>query len=50
MILVTGASGQIGSYVLEEFLRRHDVVGLDLKRYPFDKEFEDLVIQGRERL
>jgi len=49
MILVTGASGQIGSYVLEEFSRRYDVVGLDLKKYPFNKEFEDLIIKGDVR-
>ena len=44
-ILVTGASGQIGSYVLERFLDKHETVGVDLKLYP-SKGLKDAVIQG----
>jgi len=39
-ILITGASGQIGSYVLEMFEDRWDVVGVDLKPHM------DKVVQG----
>ena len=39
-ILITGASGQIGSYVLETFEDRWDVVGVDLKPHM------DKVVQG----
>ena len=44
-ILVTGASGQIGSYVLERFMDKYDAVGVDLKPCPI-KDLKDLVIQG----
>jgi len=44
-ILVTGASGQIGSYVLERFADKYDTVGVDLKPCPIE-DFKDLVIQG----
>lgn len=44
-VLVTGTSGQIGSYVLEKFADEHEVVGVDLKPCPL-KELEDLVVQG----
>lgn len=44
-ILITGASGQIGSYVLERFVDRYDVIGIDLKPYPI-KDLKDLVVQG----
>ena len=45
MILVTGASGQIGSYVLERFVDKHDAVGVDLKPCSI-KDLKDLVFQG----
>ncbi|MDK2877242.1 MAG: UDP-glucose 4-epimerase [Archaeoglobaceae archaeon] len=44
-IFVSGASGQIGSYVLESFAKKHDVVGFDLRPYPF-KDLDHLVIKG----
>ena len=44
-ILVTGASGQIGSYVLERFADKHDTAGVDLKPCPI-KDLKDLVVQG----
>lgn len=34
MILVTGASGQIGSYVFESLADREEVIGVDLKECP----------------
>lgn len=34
-ILVTGVSGQIGSYVLEELNDRHHAVGIDTARQPY---------------
>ncbi|WP_202320739.1 NAD-dependent epimerase/dehydratase family protein [Archaeoglobus neptunius] len=45
-VLVTGASGQIGSYVLELLSEEHNVVGVDLKHYPFGEEFVDMVVTG----
>ena len=44
-VLVTGASGQIGSYVLERFADKHDAAGVDLKPCPI-KDLKDLVVQG----
>ena len=44
-VLVTGASGQIGSYVLERFVDKCDAVGVDLKPCPI-KDLKDLVVQG----
>ncbi|AGK60094.1 Nucleoside-diphosphate-sugar epimerase [Archaeoglobus sulfaticallidus PM70-1] len=44
-ILVTGASGQIGSYVLERFVDNCDAIGVDLRRCPI-KDLRDLVLQG----
>lgn len=44
-VLVTGASGQIGSYVLERFMDKYDAVGVDLKPCPI-KDLKDLIIQG----
>jgi len=44
-ILVTGASGQIGSYVLEKFSNKYETIGVDLKKYPFKDDLEDVVIQ-----
>jgi len=41
-VLITGASGQIGSYVVEQFMDRYEVVGVDLKPFPV----EGLVVQG----
>jgi len=43
--LITGASGQIGSYVLERFLDRAEVIGIDLKP-PRIKELNDFIIIG----
>jgi len=44
-ILITGASGQIGSYVLEKFVDEYDVIGIDLKPCSI-KDLKDLVVQG----
>ncbi len=44
-ILITGASGQIGSYVLERFADKHDTAGVDLKPCPIE-DLKDLVVQG----
>ncbi len=44
-VLITGASGQIGSYVLERFADKYNAVGADLKPYPI-KDLKDLVILG----
>lgn len=44
-VLVTGASGQIGSYLLENFANKHDTVGVDLKPFPIE-DLRDLVVQG----
>jgi UDP-glucose 4-epimerase len=44
-VLVTGASGQIGSYVLERFADECDALGVDLRDCSI-KELKDLVIQG----
>jgi len=35
-VLVTGSSGQIGSYVCENLMRDHQVVGLDIRDQPYD--------------
>ncbi|MCU0851763.1 MAG: NAD-dependent epimerase/dehydratase family protein [Thermoplasmata archaeon] len=35
-ILVTGSSGQLGSYVCERLSRDHEVVGLDTRPQPFE--------------
>lgn len=34
-VLVTGSSGQLGSYLCELLMRRHEVVGLDIRPQPF---------------
>ncbi|RLI78675.1 epimerase [Archaeoglobales archaeon] len=44
-VLVTGASGQIGSYVLENFADKFETLGVDLNPCPV-RELRDLVIQG----
>ena len=44
-ILITGASGQIGSYVLERFADKHDTAGVDLKPCLI-KDLKDLVVRG----
>ena len=44
-VLITGASGQIGSYVLEKFADKCDAVGVDLKPCPIE-DLKDLVVQG----
>ncbi|HEC96192.1 MAG TPA: NAD-dependent epimerase/dehydratase family protein [Euryarchaeota archaeon] len=43
--LVTGASGQIGSYVLERLLDRAEVIGVDLRPSGI-KEINDFIILG----
>ncbi len=45
-ILITGASGQIGSYVLELLAKKHEVIGMDLKPYQFNEKYRKLVITG----
>jgi len=35
-VLVTGSSGQIGSFVCENLMREHEVIGLDLRDQPYD--------------
>ena len=45
-VLITGASGQIGSYVLEMLDKKYEVIGVDLKPYPFNEEFRELVMTG----
>lgn len=35
-ILVTGSSGQLGSYVCERLMRDHEVVGLDIRPQPHE--------------
>ena len=45
-VLVTGASGQIGSYVLELLAEKYEVIGVDLKPYPFNEEYGELVVTG----
>jgi len=44
-VLITGASGQIGSYVLEDFAKRYDVLGVDLKQSQIE-DLKDLIIRG----
>jgi len=34
-IVITGSSGQVGSYLLEHFSKKHEVVGLDSKPCPY---------------
>ncbi len=34
-IIVTGSSGQVGSYLVEHFSREHEVIGLDNRPCPF---------------
>ncbi len=34
-VLVTGSSGQLGSYLCELLMRRHEVVGLDIRAQPY---------------
>lgn len=45
-ILITGVSGQIGSYVLELLAKKYEVIGVDLKQYPFNEKYCELVITG----
>lgn len=44
-ILVTGTSGQIGSYVLERFAERHDAIGVDIRPCQIEN-LKDSVVQG----
>jgi len=44
-ILITGASGQIGSYTIEHFADKHEVIGVDLKPFRFG-DLKDLIMQG----
>ncbi len=34
-VLVTGSSGQLGSYLCEMLMRRHEVVGFDIRTQPY---------------
>lgn len=34
-VLVTGSSGQLGSYLCELLMRKHDVVGFDVRNQPY---------------
>lgn len=45
-VLVTGASGQIGSFVLELLAKKHEVIGVNLRPYPFSEEYWETVITG----
>lgn len=45
MILVTGASGQIGSYVFESLADREEVIGVDLKECPI-RDLRDFFVLG----
>jgi len=47
--LITGASGQIGSYVLERFSDKAEVIGVDLRPSRI-KELNDFIIIGDLRL
>ena len=44
-MLITGASGQIGSYVLERFADKEETIGVDLKPCPII-DLRDLVVLG----
>jgi len=44
-VLVTGASGQIGSYVLEKFVDKYEAVGIDIKP-PSVEELREFVLLG----
>ena len=44
-ILVTGSSGQIGSYVCENLMRGHAVVGFDIRDQPYDS-LKKLSVKG----
>jgi len=45
VILVTGASGQIGSYVFESLADREEVIGVDLKECPI-RDLRDFFVLG----
>jgi len=44
-ILITGSSGQVGSYLVEHFSERYDVIGLDIKNSGIS-EVDTLTIRG----
>ena len=44
-ILVTGSSGQLGSYVCEELMQGNEVVGLDIRPQPYPN-LKAISIQG----
>lgn len=44
-VLVTGSSGQLGSYVCEELMKDYEVVGLDIKPQPYPS-LKAISIQG----
>ena len=44
-VLITGASGQIGSYVLERFVDKYDPIGIDLKPCQI-RDLRDLIVRG----
>lgn len=50
-IVVTGTSGQVGSYLMEHFMRKHEVLGLDNRPCPYPelKENTRLVDIALER-
>lgn len=45
MILVTGASGQIGLYIFESFANREEVIGVDVRDCPI-KDLRSLFVLG----
>ena len=44
-ILVTGSSGQIGSFIVEHLRDRHSVVGIDLKKCAI-KDVDEITLKG----
>ncbi len=41
-VLITGASGQIGSYVFEHLIEKFNIIGVDIK--PFENEFDERLV------
>lgn len=44
-ILVTGSSGQLGSYMCELLMKKHDVIGFDLRPQPY-RDLQSISIVG----
>jgi UDP-glucose 4-epimerase len=42
-VLVTGTAGQVGSYVVEHFAERHEVVGIDMRKPIYPKAAESTI-------